>query len=42
MWVGDCFIYNNSAWRLCYCVGSEVCKPLHSCLPILSRCLQQF
>jgi coatomer subunit beta' len=24
LWVGDCFIYNNSAWRLCYCVGSEV------------------
>lgn len=22
--MGDCFIYNNSAWRLCYCVGSEV------------------
>lgn len=23
-WVGDCFIYNNSAWRLNYCVGGEV------------------
>ncbi len=21
LWVGDCFIYNNSAWRLNYCVG---------------------
>jgi len=24
LWVGDCFIYNNSAWRLNYCVGGEV------------------
>lgn len=24
IWVGDCFIYNNSAWRLNYCVGGEV------------------
>lgn len=24
VWVGDCFIYNNSAWRLNYCVGGEV------------------
>lgn len=24
LWVGDCFIYNNSSWRLCYCVGGEV------------------
>lgn len=23
-WVGDCFIYNNSSWRLNYCVGGEV------------------
>lgn len=22
--VGDCFIYNNAAWRLNYCVGGEV------------------
>ncbi len=22
--MGDCFIYNNSSWRLNYCVGSEV------------------
>lgn len=26
LWVGDCFIYNNSSWRLNYCVGGEVCK----------------
>ena len=24
IWVGDCFIYNNAAWRLNYCVGGEV------------------
>ena len=24
LWVGDCFIYNTSAWRLNYCVGGEV------------------
>lgn len=24
VWVGDCFIYNNSAWRLNYVVGGEV------------------
>lgn len=24
MWVGDCFIYNNSSRRLNYCVGGEV------------------
>jgi len=24
LWVGDCFIYNNAAWRLNYCVGGEV------------------
>jgi coatomer subunit beta' len=24
IWVGDCFIYNNSLWRLNYCVGGEV------------------
>ncbi|CAL5443993.1 unnamed protein product [Camellia sinensis] len=23
LWVGDCFIYNNSSWRLNYCVGGE-------------------
>jgi hypothetical protein len=29
IWVGDCFIYNNSSWRLNYCVGGEV-KIVHS------------
>jgi hypothetical protein len=24
IWVGDCFIYNNSSWRLNYCVSGEV------------------
>jgi coatomer subunit beta' len=24
LWVGDCFIYNNSQSRLNYCVGGEV------------------
>jgi len=24
IWVGDCFIYTNSSWRLNYCVGGEV------------------
>lgn len=24
VWVGDCFIYTNSVWRLNYCVGGEV------------------
>lgn len=24
IWVGDCFIYSNSSWRLNYCVGGEV------------------
>lgn len=24
IWVGDCFIYNNSSWRLNYCIGGEV------------------
>lgn len=24
IWVGDCFIYNSSSWRLNYCVGGEV------------------
>ncbi|MCI04137.1 coatomer subunit beta'-2-like, partial [Trifolium medium] len=23
VWVGDCFIYTNSSWRLNYCVGGE-------------------
>ena len=29
LWVGDCFIYNNSAWRLNYCVGTEVTTRYH-------------
>merc|ERR1719247_630462 len=29
LWVGDCFIYNNSAWRLNYVVGSEVTTVFH-------------
>jgi len=27
--VGDCFIYNNAAWRLNYCVGGEVTTMFH-------------
>ncbi|KAG6550752.1 hypothetical protein Mapa_007656 [Marchantia paleacea] len=29
VWVGDCFIYNNSTWRLNYCVGGEVTTMYH-------------
>ncbi|XP_028091588.1 coatomer subunit beta'-1-like isoform X1 [Camellia sinensis] len=29
IWVGDCFIYNNSSWRLKYCVGGEVTTMFH-------------
>ncbi|KAG2656959.1 hypothetical protein PVAP13_1KG120700 [Panicum virgatum] len=29
LWVGDCFIYNNSSWRLNYCVGGEVTTLFH-------------
>ena len=29
LWVGDCFIYNNAAWRLNYCVGGEVTTLFH-------------
>ena len=29
LWVGDCFIYNNSDWRLNYCVGGEVTTISH-------------
>jgi coatomer subunit beta' len=29
LWVGDCFIYNNSSWRLNYCVGGEVTTMCH-------------
>ncbi|KAM6598524.1 hypothetical protein CsatA_018133 [Cannabis sativa] len=29
IWVGDCFIYTNSSWRLNYCVGGEVTTLFH-------------
>lgn len=29
LWVGDCFIYTNAAWRLNYCVGGEVTTMFH-------------
>ncbi|GMH35365.1 hypothetical protein BSKO_03233 [Bryopsis sp. KO-2023] len=29
LWVGDCFLYNNSSWRLNYCVGGEVTTLYH-------------
>eukprot|EP00240_Pyramimonas_obovata_P003366 CAMPEP_0118928502 /NCGR_PEP_ID=MMETSP1169-20130426/5726_1 /TAXON_ID=36882 /ORGANISM="Pyramimonas obovata, Strain CCMP722" /LENGTH=852 /DNA_ID=CAMNT_0006870485 /DNA_START=138 /DNA_END=2692 /DNA_ORIENTATION=- len=29
VWMGDCFIYNNSEWRLNYCVGGEVTTVFH-------------
>ncbi|KMZ56206.1 Coatomer subunit beta'-1 [Zostera marina] len=29
IWVGDCFIYNNSSWRLNYFVGGEVTTMFH-------------
>ncbi|WOG99222.1 hypothetical protein DCAR_0518570 [Daucus carota subsp. sativus] len=29
IWVGDCFMYNNSSWRLNYCVGGEVTTMFH-------------
>ncbi|KAF6173073.1 hypothetical protein GIB67_009993 [Kingdonia uniflora] len=29
LWVGDCFIYNNSSWRLNYYVGGEVTTMFH-------------
>ncbi|XP_076921616.1 coatomer subunit beta'-1-like [Bidens hawaiensis] len=29
LWVGDCFIYNNSSSRLNYCVGGEVTTMFH-------------
>ena len=31
IWVGDCFIYNNSYWRLNYCVGGEVFSQISIC-----------
>jgi hypothetical protein len=33
IWVGDCFIYNNSSWRLNYCVGGEVL----TCVPSIRK-----
>jgi hypothetical protein len=32
--VGDCFIYNNAAWRLNYCVGGEVTTLFHLDKPL--------
>ncbi|KAF6142000.1 hypothetical protein GIB67_037968 [Kingdonia uniflora] len=29
LWVGDCFIYNNSSWWLNYCVGGVVTTMFH-------------
>ncbi|KAL1107903.1 hypothetical protein V6Z11_D03G077200 [Gossypium hirsutum] len=29
IWVGDCFIYNKTSWRLNYCVGGEVTTMFH-------------
>ncbi|CAD7700543.1 unnamed protein product, partial [Ostreobium quekettii] len=29
LWVGDCFLYNNSSWRLNYFVGGEVTTLYH-------------
>lgn len=29
VWMGDCFIYNNSEWRLNYCVGGEITTIFH-------------
>ena len=29
LWIGDCFIYTNGAWRLNYCVGGEVTTMFH-------------
>ncbi|RYR58158.1 hypothetical protein Ahy_A05g023825 isoform B [Arachis hypogaea] len=29
IWVGDCFVYNYSSWRLNYCVGGEVTTMSH-------------
>lgn len=35
LWVGDCFIYNNSSWRLNYCVGGEVLYMVHTCFELV-------
>lgn len=37
VWVGDCFIYNNSAWRLKYCVGGVVSCDSHETIWHLYR-----
>lgn len=29
VWIGDCFVYNNTSWRLNYCVGGEVSTLQH-------------
>lgn len=29
IWVGDCFVYNNTSWRLNYCIGGEVTTLYH-------------
>ena len=34
LWVGDSFVYNNSAWRLNYCVGGEVSVMFHLDRPL--------
>eukprot|EP00887_Chlorella_sp_A99_P008053 scaffold12.g8053.t1 len=34
IWVGDCFIYNNAAWRLNYAVGGEVTTLHHLDKPL--------
>lgn len=34
LWVGDCFIYTNSAWRLNYVVGGEMTTMFHLDRPL--------
>lgn len=34
LWVGEAFVYNNSAWRLNYCVGGEVSTMFHLDRPL--------
>ncbi|GFR46714.1 hypothetical protein Agub_g8337 [Astrephomene gubernaculifera] len=29
IWVGECLVYNNTTWRLNYCVGGEVTTVVH-------------
>ena len=38
VWVGDCFIYNNSSWRLNYCVGGEVLQNLKMLADLFIYC----